>query len=172
MKGEIMDYYKLAETIAEYYSSEDFKEQYMDSVIERAIYELPDFLAELHKRFELDKPTLDQIVKMEKLIKLWDSYFIQNFYGNDCTYQSLGRICYGEQEIQICDIIPKDTKQIYIDSFIEGLNDAGFYVDSNKEFAYFSLNDAGLLINLSKLDNEILQKIYRDLSFDIDELMI
>jgi hypothetical protein len=163
----------IATKILEYYTTDDFKNNYLDVLYESFSNDENDIVNRVLSLFntsnyETEKYlTNHKIINMDQAKKIYNfisenlESFITDFNGCYVGATSLYSVSFGEQEEQLADIYNHKTKKSYNVNYLKKIfENEGFYI-SESNYAYYNL-DAGLhidLLNNIEMLNEFLTTI-------------
>lgn len=158
----------IAQKIIQYYESEDFRNNYLDILledIENAKYQIN----EMYRTVQWDVYFGDFRLTEEQQLTLIDfmrenhDEFLGTFSGYYVGELVVDSVSFGEQCEQLTDITNHRTNKPYTKRYLKYIFDKeGFTVDKKVEYAYYDMSGEGLYLTLRNTTLEQLKDIINE----------
>lgn len=150
----------IAKRIVAYYSTEDFKDNYIQCLYEQYNDNKDTIVDNILRLFNVSNYETEtelsnhKVLSREQAIQVYD-FIGENLeqYTKDYTnyyvgYTSLASIAFGEQEEQLEGLINHKTGEEYNKQYLRTVFDKECFYVSDDNYAYYNLSDDGLHIDL------------------------
>lgn len=155
----------IAQKIIQYYESEDFRNNYLDTLledIETAKYQLNEMqnTVEWDVYFGNLRLTKEQQLRLIDFMRENYEDFIGTFSGYYVGSLVVDSVAYGEQCEQLTDIRNHRTNKPYTKRYLKYIFDKeGLTVDNKVEYAYYDMSGEGIYLTLRNTTLEQLKDI-------------
>lgn len=151
----------ITQNLVDYYSSDDFKSNYADALLEDTHY-VSEKIKDMWKSYEFEKQ-FPKIVEMypdgpnqvqidDLLYVLNDSEYVVDAFAMSWSPMYIDGVMFGEQEEDISEYVERFGR----DSVVQSFEDADFVISG--DYAYYNLSYDGIAIDFSLLsENDIIE---------------